>query len=124
MVFETRVEILEPKKEKKKSFAAAKKTLQKTMKRKREDTDSSVVQSSEESTETRHPKKTALYTINVVILKIVAKVYVLWSTSTSGKRKNFRNYRKSNKECCNRVEISEICQEQEKEKNKKKFPHF
>ena len=69
------------------------------MKRKIEDSDSNVDESSEEFTEARRPtKRTVFYTVNAIILPTVASIYVLWSTSTSGKRKKIRTYGKSNKE--------------------------
>ena len=59
------------------------------MNRKREDSDSSVVESSKESTEAHHQsKKSIFYMINAVILQIVSKIYVQWSTSTCRKKKN------------------------------------
>ena len=60
--FETRVENLKPNEKMKKSSAAAKQFTKKSLKkRKQEDFDSSVVESSDESTEARHPSYCILH---------------------------------------------------------------
>ena len=84
--FQTRVEKLEPKKDQKKSSVAAQKSKKLHNKRKMEDSNSNVVGSSKESTKARHSMDSC------------KDLRAMVSKHTKNKKKNFRNYRKGNKE--------------------------
>ena len=100
--FETRVVNLEPKEEKNKSSAGTKKSNKKSLKKKKqEDSDSCVVESSEESTEACRPSK------KYCILQSKCShstdscrdlCAMVNKHKQKKKKKNFRNYGKSNKE--------------------------
>ena len=85
----------------KKTSAAAKKSKKSHKKIKREDSNSSVVESSKESTKARRPKKTHCIlhrkcshsTDNCKDLRAMVSKH-----NQKKKKKNFRNYGKSNKE--------------------------
>ena len=98
---ETRVENLEPNEEKKNSSATAKKSTKKSLeKHKQEDSGSSIVESSKESIEACHPSKKCC----IVNRKCshstdsCKDLRAMVSKHKQKKKKNFKSYRKSNKE--------------------------
>ena len=96
---ETRVENLEPK-EDEKIFCSYQIIPQKIKKSKREDSDSSVVESSEESTEARRPSKKycILYGKCSHSTNSCKDLRAMVNKHKQKKKKNFRTYKKSNKQ--------------------------
>ena len=126
---ETRVEKLESKEDKKKSSAAVKKSKKSTKKRKKLDSDSNVEESSKKSTDAHRPSKKycilhGKYSHSMDNCKDLSAM--ITKHKQIKRRKNFRNYGKSNKELNALIEkkIQKLIENKKRRKTEKELQHF